>query len=263
MNYPLTSMAAAVGSILRRTGLKDTSLIPDINEWLVEAMGLLQVSLTLEPTFEDVKVNFHKGKYPCGLAELLAIEYCGTRLHLNNGVRTPEKEWVAGLEDVNDATFMTTVTQANTPSGNYIWASSAQKLSTMKWNATDWYKTDGRYILTSFDKGLITVYFNQVPTDEMGFLLMPDEANYKEALNWFLRARLIGRGVIKSTDYSEEKCDLMFEKFAGRAKENITYPSIDKAQATVDSLARLLPDLNYYDSFFTTTGREDYYGYRF
>lgn len=257
MNYPLTSVAQIVGSVIRRTGLKDTSIIVDLNEWIAEAMQLLQTSVALEKSFEQVEVKFHKGKYPCGLAELWAIEYCGTRLRYNNGVRDPRASWnPAASTDIFDAVFVSTTTKENTPTGNYLYDSEFQKAQSLKWNGTEWYKTDGRYILTSFETGCITLFFGRVPLDRDGFLMIPDEGNYKEALRCFLRACIAGR---QGSEQMESKWMARFDIHQARAISNITYPSPDQAQATADTLARLLPDVNYYEGFFTTIGPEPSY----
>jgi hypothetical protein len=262
MNYPLISVAQIVGRVIRRTGLKDSSLIIDINEWVAEAMEILQVTLSLESVFEEnVKISFHKAKFPCGMAELWAVEYCGTRLRMNNSVRDPRVAWYPQqtVPNVLDAVFVSGVTKENTPSGNYLFNSTFQKVQDLPWHATSWYKLDGRHILTSFEEGYITLFFGKVPTDRDGFLMIPNEGNFKEALTWFLQARLAGRGY-PNPELSMEQMDAKFELFAGRGIEKITYPSVDKMQATTDTLTRLLPDLDYYESMFTGTGPETSYG---
>lgn len=255
MSYGWTSIGEVVGRVIRRTGLKDTSLIPDMNEWIAEAMQLIQLTLTLEHTFDTTKSSFHKAKKPCGMAELYAIEYCGCRLPLNNTIRDPRAPWtpLSSFPSVLDAVFVSTVTRENTPSGNFLFTSEFQKLQDMSWHATSWYKEDGNYILTSFDSGEMKVFYGRVPVDRDGILMIPDEGNYKEALTWFLKARLAGRGV---TNDSEDKCDQKFELWAGRSREQITLSSVEKMEATTNQLVRLLPDENYYESMFTgTAGR--------
>lgn len=261
MNYPLISIAQVVGRIIRRAGIKDTSLIPDINEWIAEAMQIMQVTLCLENTFETVSSKFHKAKYPCGLAELWAVEYCGSRLRTNNTVRDSRADWFPQEQSptIMDAVFVSGITKENTPTGNFMFDSTFQKVQALPWNATNWYKIDGRHILTSFETGDITVFFGRVPTDQKGFLMIPDNGSYKESITWFVKARLSGRGY-PDPDYSGKEMDAKFEIWNGRAIEDITYPSVDKMQATTDTLTRLLPDLNFYESMFTGTGPETYYG---
>lgn len=260
MIYQNTSVKEVVGRVIRRTGLKDSSLIPDLHEWIAEAMELLQTTVSLEQDFKTVEVHFHKAKFPCGLTELWAVEYCGTRLRYNNGVRDPRTGWVPSEpESLDTPVFQTHVTKQNTPKGNYLFVDEMKALQTRPWNALHWYKIDRPHVITSFEDGEVTLFFGKVPTDKEGFLMIPDEGNYKEALTWFLQARLAGRGY-RNPEYTAEQMDAKFEQYAGRAIERITYPTVDQMQATTDTLSRLLPDLNYYESIFTTIGPETTYG---
>lgn len=261
MNYPLTSIAEIVGRVIRRTGLKDTSLIPDINEWLAEGLELLQTSVAMEKDFTTVTSSFHKAKYPCGMAELYGVEYCGTRLRYNNGDRDARSPWSpqSTPNTIEDGIFVSTTTQQNTPSGNFIYTSKFEQVLSFPWHATQWYKTDGRYILTSFETGDITLYYGKIPTDRDGFLMVPDEGNYKEALTYLIRERLCARGY-EFGKLSELQLHQLFETYQARAIGNITYPSPEKVQASVDAMTRLLPDMNRYEDFFTTTGPETPYG---
>jgi hypothetical protein len=244
-------MGQVIGRALRRNGLKDTSLIPDLNEWTAEAMELMQMTLTLEHTFETIDSRFHKAKKPCGCAEVYAIEYCGYRLGQNNTVRDPRVPWIPSVShDVFDAVFVSSTTKENTPSGNFLYTSEFQKVTQMDWHCGEWYKEEGPYILTSFSEGSVTVFFGKVPVDRDGFLMIPNNGPYKEAITWFLLARLDGRGY-PTHGYTGAQMDQMFERFAGRAAESITMPSVEKIEATTQQLIQLLPNDNYYYSMFT------------
>jgi hypothetical protein len=223
MSSSWTSMGQVIGRAMRRNGLKDTSLIPDLNEWTAEAMELLQLTLTLEHTFEVIESRFHKAKKPCGCAEVYAAEYCGYRLGQNNTVRDPR--------------------------GNFLYTSEFTKVTQMDWHSGEWYKEEGSYILTSFPEGAVTLFFGKVPVDRDGFLMIPNDGSYKEAITWFLLARLDGRGY-PTKGYTGPQMDQMFEKFAGRAIESITMPSVEKVEATKNQLIQLLPNEDYYASMF-------------
>jgi hypothetical protein len=258
-SYDWISGAEIVGRLLRRTGCKDTSLIPDMVEWIAEAMQILQMTLTLQPSYEEnIPVRFHKAKKPCGLRELWAIEYCGHRLPLNNTIRDPRVSWrPSPWDSTMDAVFVSGVTKENTPSGNFLYSSELDKIMELPWHRGHWYKIDGSHILTSFSEGYITPYFGRVPVDKEGYLMILDEGNFKEALTWFLRARLAGRGyVYGKPPLGEDYCDAKFETWTGRAKAEISFPSVEKVQAELDTLRDLMPNFGYYQSFFTGAGSE-------
>ena len=259
-SYDWISGKQIVGRLIRRAGIKDTSLIPDMVEWIAEAMQILQMTLTLQPSYEqNIPVRFHKAKKPCGLRELWAVEYCGCRLRLNNTLRPAEMSWRPSCHtDAMDAVFTSIPTKDSlTPSGNFLYSSELLKVENLPWHPTEWYKIDGSHILTSFSEGHITPYFGKVPTDKEGYLMILDEGNFKEAITWFLRARLAGRGyVFGKPPLDENTCDARFETWTGRAKSEITYPSVEKVEAELDILRGLMPNLGYYDSFFNETGSE-------
>lgn len=251
-SYPWTSAGQIVGRVIRRVGLKDTSLIPDLHEWFAEALQIIQITDMLEPAFEEnMKVYFHKVKKPCGIRELLGVEYCGTRLHLGTSIRdprvqTPPKQYSPLLQD---AVFVSGINVQESLSGNNMYTSFAQHLDSLPWNNCEWYKDDGSHLITSFSDGKINMYFNRTPLDKNGHLQIPDEGNLKESLTWFLQSCLAGRG-INNGEFSQQEMYDKFEQFAGRAKEAITFPSVDKVQTTTDELIQLLPDLSFYDSFY-------------
>lgn len=253
-SYDWISGKQIIGRLLRRTGCKDTSLIPDMVEWLAEAMQILQMTLTLQPTYEKVPVQFHKAKKPCGFRELWAVEYCGCRIPIHNGHRGlcgSEAKWCPPNWDSMDAVFVSGVTKENTPTGNFLYTSELTKIMDKPLYRDAWYKIDNSHILTSFEEGEITLYFGKVPTDKEGHLMILDEGNFKEALTWFLRARLAGRGYAYGIPVmGEDACDAKFETWTGRAKAEITYPSVDKVEAELKTLVGLMPMYSYYQSFF-------------
>lgn len=253
MSYSWTSVGQIVGRVIRRTGLKDTSLIPDINEWIAECMEMMQLTLTLEHTFElGVKSVFHKAKKPCGMAELYAIEYCGYRLPYSNTIRDPRVPWVPPVShDVFDSVFVSGVTKENTPSGNFLYSSEFKKVQQMPWHCGEWYKEDGNYILTSFESGLMSIFYGRVPIDRDGGLMIPTEGDYKEALTWFIASRLSDRGYPMPGRTAQEM-DNKFDTHCGRARENITLPSVEKMEATTNQIIQLLPNEDYYNSMFAT-----------
>lgn len=85
-------MRDVITRIIRNTRLKDTSYISDAHEWVYEAMEMMQTQQTLEGHWQDVSITFHKGKLPCGLVWVDAVEYQGKRLPEGGGMRPAEKD---------------------------------------------------------------------------------------------------------------------------------------------------------------------------
>ncbi len=120
------------------------------------------------------------------------------------------------------------------------------------------YYTELDYINTSFCDGKVRVFYNEVPLDDDGFPLIPDNQNYKQAIYWHVRAMMIGCGfndpVFKYTD-----CEARFEKHAARALGEIQYPSVDQVEAYTDNSVRLLFNEEAFGSFFNNSRESNLY----
>ncbi len=88
MEYKSVSLKSVIGNVIRNTRLHDLSYINSMKEWIPEAMGMMKTRASLKLVYEDLNVKFHKAKLPCGLTDVIAVEYNGKRMHWYNGDRT-------------------------------------------------------------------------------------------------------------------------------------------------------------------------------
>lgn len=243
-----TSIGELVGSVIRRSRLKDTSLIADINEWISECMEILRTTVELHPMSAEVSIGFHQGHYPCGMVEIYCVEYNSCQLSYNNDLRDPRARRTkpAYTSTEGDSLHISVITNRTTPYVNQGWDSTTYPWSSLPHHKEHWYKLDGRHVLTSMETAEVIVHGGGVHVDANGFLMIPDIGSYKEAIRRFVGGRIAGvMGDVKL----EQLRDAEFETWAGRAVEEITYPSVDKMQATTDRLVTMLPRLNYYDNY--------------
>jgi len=119
------------------------------------------------------------------------------------------------------------------------------------------YYTELDWINTSFKCGKVRLYYMAIPVDANGFPLVPDNGNYKEAIYWYVRSRMIGAGY-KDTVFKYQECEQKFELHAARAMGQIRYPSVDQAETRMQQGSRLIMDMNYFDTFFSNPGNESY-----
>lgn len=245
-----TSIGEIVGSVIRRSRLTDTSLIPDINEWISECMELLRTTVELHPMSAEISIGFHQGHPPCGMVEVWCVEYEGCRLGYNNDLKDPrarQKPTTPSIPRSGDSVHVSVITKKPTPNApNQSWDSTTYPWSSLPFHQEHWYKLDGRHVLSSIENGKVMLHGGGVHVDENGFLMVPDVGSYKEAIRRFVRARIAG---VMGEDRVEIHQDAEFERWAGRAIEEVTYPSVDKMQATTDRLITMLPGLNYYDNY--------------
>jgi hypothetical protein len=241
-----------------------------MNEWIPEAMGYLRTKQELRLNFQDVPIHFHKGVLPCSMVLLLAVEYNGSRLKHGNTVKhygTGHNFSKANYSSTNlDKLFTSVITIQDqteyTGPGNYIWKSdllpSYKNVMQCDIHPSHYYQIEMGFINTSIADGVVRLHFMEVPVDEDGLPLIPDNENYKEALYWYVRGKMIGCGY-KDPVYSVQHCDEKFEKLAARAIAEIRYPSLDQMENRYDTLVRFIPPQNYWENFFRVDKAEQPY----
>jgi len=117
------------------------------------------------------------------------------------------------------------------------------------------YYTELDYLNTSLCDGTVRVFYKALPTDEDGFPLIPDNEDYKEALYWYVRGKMIGTGY-EDTVFKYADCEARYEKHAVRAIGQIRYPSVDQMETKLEISTRLILPENYFETFFSNPGKE-------
>jgi hypothetical protein len=272
MIYKSTTIDEVIGRVIRNTRIQDSSYISDMGEWIPEAMGLMQTKVELEPAYEDVQVNFHMGKLPCGLRWIRAVEWNGYRIPENNSSKQAgsSKYRNSNVALASTDGFVTVPTAINGQSDGIatkLYGYELCGLSSCSVNACNrlslhnkvWYQIEMDYLQFSVPDALVRVHYVRIPLDQNGFPLIPDEENYKQALYFYTRKMMLGAGY-EDKAYTMNQLDVEFEKYAARAMGKIRYPSVDSMDMKVERMTRLVPDPNYFNSFFSGTGPEKYYG---
>lgn len=244
-----------ISKIIRDTRIPDSSYISDMHEWIAEAMGLMRTHAELVPDYAVVPIVFHVGKLPCCISDLEAVEYNGTRLGHYAGIRYPSQNKMSA----EDPVFVTEVTTSTMPTGPVM---DLTVVTALPVNQSEGYKVFIDHILTTFADGEVTIYYKKILTDERGLPLIPDHADYREALYWFNRAKVIGTGYEDPVYGHDDRVPMeRFEKYAARAIGDITYPSVDEKESQLVGQVHFVPPLDYYDSFFNTVNGEPPMGY--
>lgn len=271
MVFKQTRIDEVISRIIRNTRLQDSSYIEDFNEWIPEAMAKLQTTYSLAPVAKRVNINFHKGRMPCDLEELLAVEYKGYRLPYSSTVKNYTTGHKVGqstqmpnttpiFKDVVTATSNDTQVNQN----NLMWSSTQEPYNSLDTvlgcdiHPQHWYSTEPGWLTTSIIDGCVVVHYKGIPTDENGLPLIPDNENYKEAIYLYVRARMIGAGY-EDKVYKEEQLMERFEIIGRRAINEITYPTPDMKEQQLKTQVRFIPPDNYYENFFRVDNHESVY----
>ena len=267
MIFRSTSIQSVIARVIRNTRVQDASYLIDMMEWIPEAMGQMQTKEQLHNTFEDVAINFHKGKLPCDLVDLFAVEYNGARLPYRNSVKNIKTGHnITDTVEDTPSLFTTVIATQNqaefTSEQNHIWGTTLTQTGTpitkCDIHPSAYYQTEMEYINTSFADGVVRLHYQARPVDAQGLPLIPDNENYKEALYCYSRAKMIGCGYQDST-YTEKELMQRFELYATRAVNEIIYPSPDIMDSRILSMVRFIPPANYWENFFRTDSPERIY----
>lgn len=263
MIYNSVSIKDVIGRVIRNTRVQDTAYIIDMAEWIPEAMEMMETKQQTIGDFKPINIVFHKGKLPTGLLYIDAVEHRGRRLHYGNSVKNIRRPNVH-QHDQNDSSVGTTWTSVpfSYPAPNAdqakLYFSTLVKANALPHHDAHYYEIEYGNILTDFPEGLVTVFFRRTPVDEDGMPLIPDNSNYKEALYWYVRGKMIGAG-FDDTIVKMEQCDIKFEKFAGRAIAEIEYPSPDQMESRLHTFCRLVPPEDYFENYFRVDREEPFY----
>ena len=258
MVYQLISINDVIGRVVRNTRLQDASYVQDMFEWIPEAMSMLETKTTLTYKYKDIEISFHKGKLPCDLVRLPAVEYEGRRLSYSSTAKnyltghvisTPSGS--TSTEQVFTSVIATNPNDTYFDQNNIIWTSTLESatanlnsIASCDQHPTDWYSIEPGWLTTSIPDGTIRLHYMAIPVDDSGLPLVPDNNNYKEALYLYVRAKMIGAGFVDPI-FREQELMERFEMMARRAINEITYPTPDEKEQQVKTQMRLIPPANY------------------
>lgn len=269
MIYQSVSIENVISKVRRETKVSDTSALMELYEIIPDAIGMMQTRFQLHHTYKDLRIYFHKAQLPSGLMVMPAVEHCGHRLHWKHSARAigaPIRHAGFGvMTDINgvpinppldptrdDLTndFVTSITPDVNPVDGFTFISyTLTQLEKLPFHHHHYYWAEMGYINTSFPEGWIRIHYYEAPKDEGGNLLIPDNSFYREAIYYFCRAKLIGMGAFEDRVIGEEKCMQRFELNAGRAIDEIDYPTEDQMQQIVANQVRLVPPAHYWEDF--------------
>lgn len=256
MVYKSCSIDSVIGKIIRDTRIQDSAYIIDMHEWIPEVLSELRYEAPLSQEFDDVQIHFHKGKMPCGLIYIDAIEWQGWRLQHSNSVKNIRTS--KHTEPSTTEVWTSGVTKTPTPDGNGIYFGTLTKVRNAPCSTKHYYQTELDYILTSFEKGCIRIYYKKAPHDERGLPLIPENQSLKECIYWYCRSKMIGAG-FEDKVFKEEVCWERYQLYLGKASAEIDFPSPDMMEEKVNTFARFIAPEDYYNNYFRTASPEPFY----
>lgn len=226
MIYNLTSIKTVIGKIITDLGLANEDIsIDDYIEWIGE--GLKQIGAYYQFTEKQalIPISNYKGELPCDF--LYPIE-----IRDPNGNRVRYNESLIGNTNTDVINNSFTNRDINL---NY------------------------NYITVGFLSGNLTIKYLAFPVDNEGLPLIPDIAEYRDALFWKVCLQLSTRGFVfrqpQFNDYMFVRT--MWNKACLRARAEANMPDADMLERLKNNWLRFKPDLNQYIKSFATNGKQE------
>lgn len=277
--HKMTSAKEIVARVIRSLGYKLPShMIDDVLEFIGEGIGLIQVTRSLFVTSTgdvdcpgEILIKNYCTKLPCGFINILAVEdewgrrlpeggevsdITSTSARQKTGLAISGSPRVSVFE-VDPNTYTTSDGVPTTQPGTSI-PLYGQDLTqqTLNQNTFHYYKIQGNYIQTSFQEGFVKLHYLTLPVDSDGYPMIPDNENFKYALEWHIIRRLIGAGYEHKV-FNYQYADEQFEKFAARGMGEVSYPSLDSIARMHRGNIRLIPPHHFANDFFIGSEQDE------
>lgn len=269
--YRFVSAKEVLAKVIRGLNYRlPSTYADDILEWIPEGMGLLRVTNALVTTSTaeqycpgELIVRNHCVELPCGFVSILALEdEYGRRIPEGGDVTDFSKQTSIrhrGAGTPNDARVSTFAVDpythqtsdglpADEPTSSFPFLGEDVSQVTTTPRTTYYYKLVGNHIQTSFESGFVRLHYLSLPVDVEGYPMIPDDENYKLALEWHILKRLIGSGY-EHPVFKYDYADQQWERYAGRAIASVSFYTPEGAAKLNRAIVRLIPPYAYYENF--------------
>lgn len=252
--YKTVSVNEVIARVLRNTRLQDSSYIDDIIEWIAEAMYQMKSTHALVPKKTTLKVEFHYASLPPDLDSIELLAYRGQRLFEGGpGVGTPNTS--------SSSNTYKTVVGSYAPGGSL---DSGDDIETVKLypdpqtflvemtnytsQSPDWYRRTAKGLEFSIEDGEVVLYYWAFEVDCDGYLMVPDVDEFKEAIYWYVRMKLIESGwqdpVLRYQDVVAK-----WEQLGPRGANAVAQNTPDEEARMTRNLIRLIVPDNWASGF--------------
>lgn len=241
MIYQWTTLQPVIGKIVRDVRHVDGSYLDDLTEWVAEAIGLLKTRYQLELRNKQVVLDFHSSFAGCLEGSLAAVIYQGHRLPQTGGVASMRNAGYRGPSIPQTVVNPSVSTPLDQTTGTVNYNNvTLQSLEMLPLHSEYFYRMNYNKIETNIREGILDIWYWAAPTDEDGFPMIPDNHLYKEAIYFYCRTKMIGTG-FKDPVFKYAECESHWELYAARAIAEITYPTVDEVQRSIQTNVRLIP----------------------
>lgn len=128
-------------------------------------------------------------------------------------------------------------------------------------NSEATFKTQGRYIYTSFPHGKVRISYQATMIDEDGIPMLPDHPVFLKALEDYIKVQyftvLYDVGKIRQDVLSHAEQEYAWS--AGKCQNSFTLLSVSEMESLTGMMHRLIPSRREFDKGFKTMGDKEHY----
>ena len=236
-NGKYVSVQNVISKAYRDLGYSDQINLNDAVEWAGEAIELIGSPGTLKEKVTTIEIKSYKAKLPLDLHQIQT---------------THGKSGTVNADCLDDEQGFVAMRYSTDAMHHFYCANSKDRFC----SSTFTYKVNDDYLFTNYEEGAIRMSYWAIPTDEVGFPLIPDQIKFREAvaghIKWKLGFQLMMRGAINQQAYQILERDR--DWYIGAAQTAGQMPGIDMLESLKNNFIRLIPKINQHADAFRSAG---------
>lgn len=250
MIYKTTSYKQVITKVQRDFNLAGSSWIPAAIEWIGEALAETGTHAHLERVSCRLKAVNHRIPLPCNHESTLAVEYMGANLNKGGSLRYGK---FANDHLIVDGYNRDAFPLVDLDTNEVV----NQRILPGAISSGEYYLENPDYIITSFECGEIILHYQGYKLDADGFPAVPDSAEHREALAFYILYKYLSRGN-KHTTWNVSDARAEWIRFKCKAQNAFKMPDIQDLERFTNMWSRIVRDNFTGDKFFEGSEQKDY-----
>lgn len=250
-NVTYTSIKRVLDNILDHPMLKGVDLDKAIR-YTIRFISLHGYPALYQDKITYVDIDDNRGVLPCDLVSIVQVRDKEHRIPLRamtdtfpDGLRPAPQKKCMGRDQVNN------MLDPKERDLFYLYKYPNLEMS---------FKTQGRFIYTSFPKGSVEIAYKAIPVDEHGYPMLIDNEVYLNALEAYIKMKVftvkfdhgdITAGVLQNAQQD-------YAVAAGELKTVMTMPSLSEMESITRMINTLIPNVTEFDRSFRNLGDREY-----
>lgn len=226
--YEFISSQHIIAKTQRDLGIQRTDFAIDAVEWVGEAMDAIGSFAQTESKAQITQSSNHRVKLPAGTVRLNRIYY--TKEEIPDG-ETPVREDFKYELPYGDSDAHPSLVPEDTDHPEGVDRTEFDEN----------YIVSNGFIRTSFDSDWILISYQGILTDDIGFPMIPDSYEFRQALYWYIVYKLMESGMKHPAGIGYGDARNEWKNYCGQARNDANMPTYPEAVRFRDTWVGLLP----------------------